>query len=307
MMLRRCGVLVFGVLLFALAVAMGQEAAGQNPQSGAAATAGNSAAADDSQTPGHGFEVATVKPTDPNVQRQFSGFAPAPLASGRLSVSAMPLEGLVFAAYAGMQMKGRVEGGPKWVDTDLWDLEAKLDDADMAGWDKLSDRERAERMRPAFRALLVERFGLKLHTETKETAVYALVQAKGGVKMKEVDPPEVNMDPQKWEEWMRNQKAADGSIPGMLMVTMDTWKGHALQAGGLAGQIAYAVGATGKPIVDETGLEGHYYDLSFKFTKDKDGLTMEQQIADGLGLRIEERKVPMKVYVIDAAEKPGEN
>jgi uncharacterized protein (TIGR03435 family) len=34
---------------------------------------------------------------------------------------------------------------------------------------------------------------------------------------------------------------------------------------------------------------------------------MEQQIEDGLGLRVEERKVPMKTYVIDGAERPGEN
>jgi uncharacterized protein (TIGR03435 family) len=67
------------------------------------------------------------------------------------------------------------------------------------------------------------------------------------------------------------------------------------------------VGANDKVMVDETGLDGHYYDFSIKLTHDKDGPTVERQIEDGLGLRVEERKVSMKTYVIDAAEKPGEN
>ena len=60
-------------------------------------------------------------------------------------------------------------------------------------------------------------------------------------------------------------------------------------------------------MVDETGLDGYYYDFAIRLTHDKDGPTVEQQIEDGLGLRVQEMKLPMKTYVIDAAEKPGRN
>src|ERR1019366_1280672 len=201
---------------------------------------------------GHGFEVATVKLANRNDGRRWFGTEVAP--SGRVTVSAVSLKSLVWYAYVGTQKTGLVEGGPKWAETDEYDIEAKLDESDMAGWDKLSDQARMERVRPQLRALLVERFGLKVHSEMKVTPVYALVQAKGGVKMKEVGAP--------------------------------------------LGQIGYEIGANDKMMVDETGLDGHYYDFSIKLTKDKEGLTVEQQIEDGLGLRVEERKVPMKTYVI---------
>ncbi|MGA1984595.1 MAG: TIGR03435 family protein [Acidobacteriaceae bacterium] len=268
-------------------------------------TASTAAAGDAADAVGHGFEVATVRPANRNDGRRWFGTEMAP--SGRFSVSSMTLASLVDYAYVGMQKVGRVEGGPKWADSDVWDIEAKLDEADMAGWDKLSDRERMERVRPQLRALLVERFKLKVHSEMKVTAVYALVQAKGGVKMKEVDGPPANMDPQQREEWMRTGKTADGPMPGSFTVSDKGWVGHAEEVSALTGQIAYDIGATDKMMVDETGLEGHYYDFSIKLTREKDGPTMEQQIEDGLGLRVEERKVPVRTYVIDEAERPGEN
>ncbi|HEY4379117.1 MAG TPA: TIGR03435 family protein [Acidobacteriaceae bacterium] len=254
---------------------------------------------------GHGFEVATVKLANRNDGRRMFGMMLAP--SGRLTVSAMSLEGLVQAAYVGARVRGRVEGGSKWVDEDQWDIEAKLDETDMAEWEKLGDRERMDRVRPELRALLVERFGLKVHTETKVTPVYALVQAKGGVKMKEVEGPPANIKPEDREKWMRGGKEEGGPMPGSFRMSDKGWEGHAVEAGMLTGQIGYEIGATDKMMVDETGLAGHYYDFSIKLMKDKDGPTLEQQIEDGLGLRVEERKVPVPTVVIDTAVKPGEN
>jgi len=259
----------------------------------------------DSDALGHGFEVATVKLANRNDGRRWFGTQMAP--SGRFSVSSVTLKSLVLYAYVGMQKTGRVEGGPAWAGTDAYDIEAKMDEADLVGWDKLSDKERMERVRPQLRALLVERFGLKVHSEMKVTPVYALVQAKGGVKMREVDGPPANMDPQEREKWMRTGQTSDGPMAGSFSVSDKGWVGHAENVRALLGQIGYDIGATDKMMVDETGLEGHYYDFSIKLTKEKDGPTMEQQIEDGLGLRVEERKVPMKTYVIDAAERPGEN
>ena len=237
---------------------------------------------------------------DRNDGRHWFGTKVAP--SGRLSVSAMTLKSLVWAAYVGTAKAGTVEGGPKWAETDNYDIEAKMDDADMGGWDKLSDRERMERMRPLLRALLEERFKLKVHTETKVTPVYALVVAKGGVKMKEVPAPPANVDPQAEAE--RERSKNPGPPAGGFMVSDKGWVGSAVQIRGLLGQIAYEVGATDKLMVDETNLDGHYYDFTVKLSRDKDGPTLEQQIEDQMGLRVEERKAPVDTYVIDSAERP---
>jgi uncharacterized protein (TIGR03435 family) len=213
----------------------------------------------------------------------------------------MTLKSLVWFAYVGSQKTGTVEGGPKWVEADNYDIEAKIDEADMGGWDKLSDRERMERVRPLLRALLEERFKLKVHTETKVTPVYALVVAKGGVKMKEVPPPPANADPQAEEE--RQRSKTPGPPPGGFMMSDKGWVGNAVQVRGLLGQISYEVGATDHIMVDETGLQG-YYDFTVKLSRDKDGPTLEQQIEDQMGLRVEERKAPVDTYVIDSAQRP---
>ena len=254
---------------------------------------------------GHGFEVATVKPANRNDGRRWFGTQVAP--SGRFMASAMPLTALVWVAYVGTQKTGRVEGGPKWADEDAWDINAKLDEADMTGWETLSDKQRMERVRPQLRELLAERFGLKVHAEMKVTSVYALVQVRGGVKMKLVAAPPANADPQEQEDRMRSDKTPAGPPTGGFMVSDQGWVGHAVQVSGLVGQIGYEVGANDKPMVDETGLDGSYYDFSVKLTHDKDGPTVEQQIEDKLGLRVEERKMAMKTYVIDEAEKAGGN
>ena len=87
------------------------------------------------------------------------------------------------------------------------------------------------------------------------------------------------------------------------MVSDKGWVGNAVPMRGLTGQIGYEIGATDKIMVDETGLTG-YYDFTIKLSKDKDGPTMEQQIEDQMGLRVEERKAPVDTYVIDSAERP---
>ena len=246
----------------------------------------------------HGFEVATVRLADRNDGRRWFGTKVAP--SGRVSVSAMSLKSLVWAAYIGART-GTVEGGPKWAETDNYDIEAKIDEADMGGWEKLSDRERMERVRPLLRELLEDRFKVKIHTETRVTPVYALMVAKGGVKMKEVPPPPANADPQEQEERMRSKTPT--APPGGYTMSGDGWVGNAVQISGLLGQIGYEVGATDRIMVDETGLKG-YYDFTVKLSRDKDGPTLEQQIEDQMGLRVEERKAPVDTYVIDSADRP---
>ena len=256
---------------------------------------------------GPSFEVATVRPANRDDGRQWYGAKLAP--SGRLTISSMSLNSLVWFAYVsepGKPGAGVVRGGPKWADSDTFDINAKVDDAQMADWEQLSDRERMNRVGPMLRPLLADRFQLKLHTETRVTPVYALVQAKGGAKLKEVDPPPAHADPQDEQNRAGSSKSPDKPPAGGFMVSDKGWTAHAVQARGLLGQIAHETGDTDRVMVDETGLNG-YYDFLIKFSHDKDGPTIEQQIEDQLGLKVESRKMPLKTYVIDSAEKPSDN
>jgi len=163
-----------------------------------------------------------------------------------------------------------------------------------------------ERVMPLLRVLLESRFKLKTHTEVRVTPVYALVQVKSRAKLKDAAPPPANADPQALDDQMRGKVDHSKPAPGSFMVTGNGWVGSAVQVAGLLGQIAYEEGATDRLMVDETGLTG-YYDFAVKLLHDKDGPSVAQQIEDQLGLKVEQRKLPIQTYVIDSAEKPSEN
>jgi bla regulator protein blaR1 len=256
------------------------------------------ASADTADVLGPAFEVATVRLGHHND----GGFRLSP--SGRLTVQSVPLTYLVQAAYG-----GKVEGGPAWAssDSDTYDITAKVDDAQMADWDKLTDRERANRVLPMLRTLLAERFKLKVHAENKTTAVYAVTQAKGGAKVKEVPPPvplEGEGDAmERMQRWMKEHPGQP--VAGRFTCTEKGCSGSAV----LMETIVRQVGGEARldaMTVDETGLKG-FYDFSYTISRDKDAPPIVEQMEEQLGLRFEPRKVPIKTFVIDAAERPSEN
>ena len=74
-----------------------------------------------------------------------------------------------------------ISGGPAWIDSDKFDLEAKFDVNQIPDAKKLTYRQQAEMLQP----LLADRFKLAVHQEARELPVYALVAAKSGPKLKE--------------------------------------------------------------------------------------------------------------------------
>jgi uncharacterized protein (TIGR03435 family) len=239
---------------------------------------------------GPAFEVATIRPGDRSDGRRWFGTRVDD--SGHYMASGVSLDGLVARAY------GRVDldhEAPKWVSSEDFDINAKVDDAYMAGWDKMSDAQRIALVRPMVRRLLVDRFKLKLRTEVRDIPVYALVQVKGGTKMEEVPappPPEG-----------RPTSVIHINCPGKEKEM--TCMGKAVPMSQLIGLFAgFGNLQVGRTVIDETGLKG-YYDYSFTVSTDADADAPIKQIEDQLGLRFEPRKVPRKVYVIESAEKPS--
>ena len=113
------------------------------------------------------FEVASVKPAPQNEAADFRTYP-----GGRLTMTNLTLEVIIREAFTVKHYQ--ISGGPRWLESDRFDIEAKAD-----------GNPSREQMMAMLRTLLAERFQLKVHRETREGDVYALVVAKGGPKLKE--------------------------------------------------------------------------------------------------------------------------
>src|SRR5580704_6827076 len=122
---------------------------------------------------GPAFDVASIKPAAPPSMPGMSGkFRVGMNIDGaRVDIGFMSLADLIRTAY---RVKPYQVSGPNWMSGERWNILATLPDG--ASRDQVPDM---------LKTLLAERFGLKVHTENKEHAVYVLVVAKNGPKLKE--------------------------------------------------------------------------------------------------------------------------
>src|SRR5262249_7543393 len=148
-------------------------------------------------------------------------------------------------------------------------------------------------------SLLADRFNLVVHVERKPMNVFALVAAKGGIKI---------------------EKSADsGKADCTRIVTADPAAGIRAEAtcknmtmSDLGRMLqAFAPGYADREVVDATALEGSYdFKLSWvarATVEQQGGLTIPIALERQLGLKLEERKIPVSVIVIDRIEKPSVN
>jgi uncharacterized protein (TIGR03435 family) len=194
------------------------------------------------------------------------------------------VQGMLLFAY-GLQ-KVQIVGAPHWVEAERWDVQGL---PDVPGHPSL------KQMQSLTRKLLEERFGLKVHKETKELAVYAITVDKGG---KKITPSAGNPDSPPSEN-----ENSNGGVVTMRMTNMSM--------GEFAPDLAFFLD---RPAVDQTGLTGRY-DLQLKWTADEsktpaDGTAppgMFTAIQEQLGLKLEPVKAQTDVLVIDAVERPSAN
>jgi hypothetical protein len=114
------------------------------------------------------FDVATVKPTDPKVQS--SGFHSGD--GRRINCDNQTLADILQFAY-GIHWK-QIVGAPDWVGTDKWDIDGYPDAPGVPNY---------KQMQAMYRKIVDERFGLKMHKETRSMSVYAISVEKGGSKL----------------------------------------------------------------------------------------------------------------------------
>jgi uncharacterized protein (TIGR03435 family) len=152
-------------------------------------------------------------------------------------------------------------------------------------------------MRPMLQSLLADRLQLKFHRESRQLDVYALTIAKNGPKLKESsgDAECRNLiGPVKPQD--RNNRYSFTHCPLSVLV-----------------EVLPSVGLS-RPLIDQTGLTGNY-DILFSATPEfrlqnsteVGDVSVFDVLPSELGLRLESRKAPFDVLVIDHLEKPVEN
>ena len=185
--------------------------------------------------------------------------------ASHFSVEAIPLTNLIRQVFDVNQYQ--VSGGPEWMAKNLWAIHASL----------VGPSDRAQVME-MLRNLLIERFHLKTHFETRQTKVYELTVAKGGVK----------------------PGGKEGLLRWRTIPELVTWLNGTTGAG-----------AVGWPVVDRTGLSGEYnFRLQVELHTDPDGrggtfgVDYLAELPRQLGLRLEAARDDYQFLVIDRAEEP---
>ena len=233
------------------------------------------------------FDVVTVKPSDPNRPGKLFTIRGRQVLTINTTVN-----DLITFAYS-LQTK-EILNAPSWMDEKY----------DVDGVPDVEGQPNIQQMRLLIQDALVERFGLKFHTEQREMTAYALSVAKGGPKLTlTTDRPN------------SPGNFLFGGL-GKLRVTNSTMKDfcHGMQEA-----------VMDKPVVDQTGLTERY-DFNLNWTPDQSQFasfgthipapnpddpnappSLYTALQEQLGLKMEATKAKVDVMVVDHIDKPSAN
>jgi uncharacterized protein (TIGR03435 family) len=235
-----------------------------------------------------GFEVATIKPSDPSRPGKLFTIRGSEIITINTSLS-----DLIKTAYS-LHSKQITGVTPSWLESELYDVTGRPD---------TPGQPNVSQMKVMLQKLLTDRFKLKFHPDKKELSVYALTVLKGGPKL-----TKSTRDP--------------NGLPGLFFtgpaMTLNVTNATLAEVAGVLQSIL------DKPVVDQTGLT-EKYDFALRFTPDPGQFpgaggappatsetgdeppdlftAMQQQ----LGLKLDSTKAAADVIVIDQVEKPSEN
>jgi bla regulator protein blaR1 len=236
------------------------------------------------------FEVASIKPADPNTRGSHLRLE----AGERFTAQNVNLRQLITTAYEIQDFQ--LTGGPDWIDTQRWDIVANPETSSALAGDPRqlnSDQSKTVQSRTVTRlaALLADRFKLTVRREMREQSVYFLTIAKNGAKL---------------------QPAKDQTGGGGSNTNMNNGRGHAVFTSANLDLIAEQLARrTGRPVLDKTGLTGKY-DLTLDWTTDDNTTdstapTIFTALQEQLGLRLDSQNAPVPVWIVEHAERPSEN
>jgi uncharacterized protein (TIGR03435 family) len=227
------------------------------------------------------FEAASIKPHPLNAVRTAADAPKTVIDPGMLSMSVISAGRLISFAYD-LKSSVQIEGNkPLWLNREYYDVVAKT-----------SSPASAEQLRLMMQGLLADRFHLVCHRETRDGQIYALVAGKN-LKLKPAsgqEPSEVNPHP---VHTSRGDEAiftyTEKSV-SMAQVADWLWSRF------------------GRPVVNATGLQGTF-SFTLSVTADQAMGTEDfiYAVQQQLGLKVENRRGPIELLVIDGIERASEN
>ena len=231
------------------------------------------------------FEVAAIRPNRSNELVRSFWFTP-----DGVYIKGFPLHAILHTAFLGLHEYGedRILGEPAWVRTERYDIQAKVGEADVGRWKKLS----VDQQRSSLQALIGERFNLRYHRESRVSSAYVLSIAKKGLRVRTA------------------KSAADGHGTHMFYpLEPGNMQSHSTYMWQLVEELENQLNCI---VLDETGLAGTY-DYSLAWTPDDPqhaetaGPSLFTALKEQLGLKLELQKRPVDVVIIDHIERPSPN
>lgn len=175
-------------------------------------------------------------------------------------------------------------GAPNWLSDVYYDVNAKP-----------QAKVTRDETFAMFQALIVERFKLAFHRETREVDGFGLVQAKTGMLGPDLKPSPIDCGAQPHSA---TPKCREG------MITMSSMK---VNGGSIWSLVNLLVGRLGAPVIDETKLTGAF-DIDFRWSPDivptDDLPSIYTALQEQLGLKVERRRVPSEMFILDHIERP---
>ena len=228
------------------------------------------------------FDAAAIKPTPAG--EAGPGWSTAP--GARFIAHGLTLRELVAIAYDVQSFQ--VNAGPGWIRSQRWSIDAKAEE--------FSGQLTRQELQKPLLSLLADRFRLRSHAETREMPVYILMPAPGGPKLKPAQEPARTVG---FGRGFINGRSVDMDLLGRVLETL-----------------------LEKPVVNQTGITGAY-DIYLQWKPepgegaallganadlpDRDLGSIFTELREKLGLRLESKRAPAQIVVVERAEMASEN
>jgi uncharacterized protein (TIGR03435 family) len=267
------------------------------------------------------FEVVSIKPwklTDPGSREGrmlASGMDPwdgRMNPNGRFNATAITLKRMISWAYT--IPRERISGGPPWINSQRYNVDAKAADGAMRSGEVSI---RYEQLHLMLQSLIRDQFGLKMHRESKEFPVYALRVMKNGPKVQKANR-DCSSPQTESVETLCHGFTGGGPRQGTA--------GQSITMAELAGFLSSQLD---RPVVDQTGFNG-VFDIKFgpwnpylkgapepaaQIPGRREGApvdfnslpTLFTMLEEQFGLKLEPSRAALDTLVVDTAEIPAEN
>ena len=205
--------------------------------------------------------------------------------------------------------KDRIRGGPGWIDSDPYEVDAKIAPEAAMALEQMPEAQRRGQMNLRLQSLLADRLRLKVHFETQQEPVFTIVIGKNGPKLTPAAPGAGAQQGQGISV-RYNAQAAQMTAKAVTLAELANWLTGYSEMGG-------------ETVVDQTGLTQRY-DFVLTWTRERALTTGEQNgesepaagtggpalftaLQEQLGLKLVKTRGPVEIIVVDSIERPTEN